>query len=82
MWEGKCIQCESDQHIIADCDEYKKIQSENKKRIEAQGKRWYSWEERKAMQQAKFKAKNVRITTKFSNEKPINNFQSSTGQSD
>ena len=34
------------------------------------------------MQQAKFKAKNVQITTKFSNEKPINNFQSSTGQSD
>ena len=48
MKEGKCIQCESDQHVIAECAEYAKIQAENRKRVEAQGKRWISWEEKKA----------------------------------
>ena len=31
MKEGKCIQCESDQHVIANCAEYAKIQAETKK---------------------------------------------------
>ena len=48
MKEGKCIQCESDHHVIAECAEYAKIQAENRKRVEAQGKRWISWEEKKA----------------------------------
>ena len=64
MREGKCIQCESEEHVIADCTQYKKIQEENKKRIEAQGKKWYSWEERKAMRQRKFNTKQVQLTSR------------------
>ena len=62
MKEGKCIQCESDQHVIAECAEYAKIQAENRKRVEAQGKRWISWEEKKAQQQAKNKPRHVQVT--------------------
>ena len=53
MHKGKCVQCESMSHVIADCTEYAKIQLENKKRIEAQGKRWFSWVDGKAMKAAK-----------------------------
>jgi len=60
MKEGKCIQCESD-HVIADSVEYSKIQAENRKRIEAQGKRWIPWEERKAMNKAKTNTKQVQL---------------------
>ena len=69
MREGKCIQCESEQHVIADCAEYAKIQEENKKRIEAQGKKWYSWEERKAMRQKRSNTKQVQLTSKFTGDK-------------
>jgi len=65
MREGKCIQCESESHVIADCAEYAKIQAENKKRIEAQGKKWISWEDRKAMKQAKLKTKQVNLTSNY-----------------
>ena len=62
--EGKCIQCESEDHVIADCAEYAKIQAENRKRIEAQGKRWIPWEERKNMNKAKTNTKQVQLASR------------------
>ena len=81
MREGKCIQCESDQHVIADCADYKKIQAENKKRIEAKGGKWISWEERKAKQQANFRAKQVQLASKVSKVSRRDAIQSSNIQS-